>query len=119
MPARTVGRITSRVAFAELQRARTRGACGPIRVAFVPVDNGLPGVFPQVGYAIGRRCGSAVTRNRLRRRAREVVRAEAATLPKGAYLVRLDPGVAVLDPAQFRVDVARALRRAGQAAVTS
>jgi ribonuclease P protein component len=111
--------MTSRAAFADLQRARARGACGPIRVAFVPVDDGVPGVFPQVGYAIGRRCGSAVTRNRLRRRAREVVRAEAGTLPRGTYLVRLDPGATGLDPAQFRIDVARALRRAAQAKVTA
>ncbi len=111
--------MTSRAAFADLQRARARGACGPIRVAFVPVDEGVPGVFPQVGYAIGRRCGSAVTRNTLRRRAREVVRAEAATLPRGTYLVRLDPAATGLGSAQFRIDLARALRRAAQAGVTA
>lgn len=119
MPARTVGHLTSRAAFGELQRARARGACGPVRATFVPVDAEVPGVFPQVAYAIGRQCGSAVTRNRLRRRAREVVRAQATTLPRGSYLLRLDPAAAALDRAEFRADVARALQRAGQAAVTA
>jgi len=72
-------------------------------------------LFPQVGYAIGRKCGTAVVRNRLRRRAREVVRAEAPSLPRGSYLVRLGPGAASLAPRELRADVATALRRAGQA----
>jgi len=115
VPARTVGRITSRAAFAELQRSRVRGSSGPVRALFAPVDEGTPGVFPQVGYAIGRQCGNAVVRNRLRRRAREVVRAEAPRLPRGAYLVRLGPGAAGLAPRELRADVATALRRAGHA----
>ncbi len=109
MPARTVGRITSRAAFAELQRSRARGASGPVRAAFVPAEESDPGVFPQVGYAIGRHCGGAVVRNSLRRRAREVVRSEAPRLPRGSYLVRLEPGAAALAPAEFRADVADAL----------
>ena len=116
MPARTVGRITSRAAFAEVQRARARGASGPVRATFVPADDASPGMFPQVGYAIGRRCGSAVVRNRLRRRARAVVREEASSLPRGAFLVRLQPGATALSAAAFRHDVARALHRAGEAA---
>ena len=116
MPARTVGRITSRAAFAEVQRARARGASGPVRAAFAPADEAVPGVFPQVGYAIGRRCGSAVVRNRRRRRARAVVREEAPSLPRGAFLLRLEPGAASLDATEFRHDVARALHRAGEAA---
>jgi ribonuclease P protein component len=115
LPARTVGRITSRAAFAGLQRARARGACGPVRATFVPAEDGAPGVYPQVGYAIGRHCGGAVTRNRLRRRAREVVRAEAAALPRGTYLVRFGTGAAALEAADLRTGVAVALRRAGEA----
>ena len=68
MPPRTVGRITRRAAFAELQRSRVRGASGPVRVTFLPVAAGDDdGVFPQVAYAIGRHCGGAVVRNSLRR----------------------------------------------------
>jgi ribonuclease P protein component len=119
MPAPTVGRITSRAAFAEVQRSRARGASGPVRAVFAPADETAPGLFPQVGYAIGRRCGSAVVRNRLRRRARAVVREEAPTLPRGAFMVRLDPGAASLNAAEFRHDLARALHRAGKAAARS
>ncbi len=117
MPTRTVGRITSRTAFAALQRSRARGACGPVKALFLPAEESAPGVFPQVGFAIGRRCGSAVARNTLRRRAREVVRSEAHHLPRGSYLVRLEPGAAELPASEFRADVAGALERAGRAAV--
>ena len=114
MPPRTVGRITRRAAFAELQRSRARGASGPVRVTFLPVASEEQGVFPQVAYAIGRRCGGAVVRNSLRRRARAVVRSTAPHLARGTYLVRLEPAAAVLEPAAFRVDVEAALLKAGQ-----
>ena len=119
MPARTVGRITSRAVFAELQRSRARGASGPVRASFVPAEESAPGVFPQVGYAIGRSCGGAVVRNSLRRRARDVARSEAPTLSRGAYLVRLEPAAATLEPTEFRADVATALHRAGRVAVST
>jgi ribonuclease P protein component len=114
VPQRTFGRLTSRSAFAELQRSRARASSGPVRASFVPAEDGAPGLFPQVGYAIGRHCGSAVTRNTLRRRAREVVRAEAPTLPRGSYLVRVAPGAVTQPSAAFRSDVAAALHRAAQ-----
>jgi ribonuclease P protein component len=119
VPARTVGRITSRAAFAKLQRSRARASSGPVRAVFVPADDSAVGVFPQVGYAIGRRCGTAVVRNSLRRRAREVARSEAPTLPRGSYLVRVEPAATALGPAEFRADVAAALQRAGRATVSA
>jgi ribonuclease P protein component len=114
VPARTVGRITRRAAFAELQRSRARGSSGPVRVTFVPAPTGDPGLYPQVAYAIGRHCGGAVVRNSLRRRAREVVRSTAPTLARGTYLVRLEPAAAARSAAVFRDDVATALLKAGR-----
>ncbi|MGD0746927.1 MAG: ribonuclease P protein component [Acidimicrobiales bacterium] len=109
----------SRAAFADLQRSRARGSSGPVRASFVPATESDPGMFPQVGYAIGRNCGGAVVRNSLRRRAREVARSESPTLPRGTYLLRLEPSAAVLEPAALRTDVAAALHRAGRAAVSA
>ena len=119
MPVRTVGRITRRAAFAELQRSRARGASGPVRVTFAPAPSGDTGVYPQVAYAIGRNCGGAVVRNSLRRRAREVARCTAPKLARGTFLVRLEPAAAALTPAVFREDVAKALLKAGRSRVTA
>jgi RNase P protein component len=130
VPARTVGRITSRAAFVDVQRSRCRGASGPVRAAFIPVptdadadadadaaDRGH-GVFPQVGYAIGRHCGGAVVRNRLRRRLREVVRQCAPDLPRGRYLLRLDAAAAETPPPALRAHAVEALFRAARRAAT-
>lgn len=42
---------------------------------------------PRVAYAIGRSVGSAVVRNRIRRRLRVIVAARVDDLAPGAYLV--------------------------------
>ena len=115
MGARTVGRIQSRAAFGALQRSRARASVGPVRASFVPADPQVPGVFPQVGYAIGKHCGNAVTRNTLRRRLRVSTRAVAGQLPRGTYLLRLDATAAHRDPAQLAALAQRALTQAGQA----
>jgi len=50
---------------------------------------------PRVAYAVGRRVGGAVARNRVRRRLRAVVAAEAAALaPDHVYLVGAGPAAA-------------------------
>ncbi len=116
MPARMVGRIQSRAAFGQLRRSRARASCGPVRATFVPAAAGAVGVYPQVGYAIGKRCGNAVVRNSLRRRMRESARAVAGTLPRGTYLLRVEPAAATTQPAMFVSDVQRALQRAGASA---
>jgi ribonuclease P protein component len=112
MPARTVGRIRTRAAFRQLQRSGSRGSSGPVRATYVPVDPLTPGMFPQVGYAIGKRCGNAVTRNTLRRRMRAATAAAAPTLPRGIYLLRAQPGAATHSATQLSADVTQALRRA-------
>lgn len=49
---------------------------------------GPPSEPPRVAYAVGRRAGGAVARNKIRRRLRAATRAHAAELEPGqAYLV--------------------------------
>jgi ribonuclease P protein component len=52
-----------------------------------------------VAFAIGRRVGGAVVRNRLRRRLRELAR--ASSLPGGAWLVSAAPGAATASFAEL------------------
>ncbi len=54
------------------------------------LDSALP--LPQVAFAIGRPVGSAVARNRVRRRLRSLL--AEADLPNGLYLVGATPAVA-------------------------
>jgi ribonuclease P protein component len=107
VPARTVGRIQTSAAFGQLQRSRARASSGPVRAGVTD-----SGVFPQVGYAIGKHCGNAVVRNSLRRRMRESARAVAETLPRGTYLLRVEPAAVQRERALFVTDVQRALQKA-------
>jgi ribonuclease P protein component len=79
----------------------------------VPVDPSLKGIYPQVGYAIGKNCGNAVVRNSLRRRMRETARSVAVSLPRGTYLLRVDPAAVRTDPLEFTAQVRQAMERAG------
>jgi hypothetical protein len=45
-----------------------------------------------------------------------VVRETAPSLPRGAFLVRLEPGASSLSAVQLRHDLTEALHRAGKAA---
>jgi ribonuclease P protein component len=119
VPARTIGRIQTRTAFGQLQRSRARASSGPVRASFVPIASDDPGMYPQVGYAIGKHCGNAVVRNSLRRRMRESARAIATTLPRGTYLLRTEPAAATTEPAALSSHVQEALRRAGRTEVRS
>jgi ribonuclease P protein component len=66
---------------------------GPLSLRWLPDPQAAP---PQVAYAIGRVVGPAVTRNRLRRRLRALMVAEAGRgLPPGAYLVSANPRAGV------------------------
>jgi ribonuclease P protein component len=101
-------RVRDRAAFAALRSGR-RGHAGSVRVTWVPEDGASP---PRAAFAVGRRVGSAVARNRVRRQLRAVLAELAPELAPGTYLVayRGAPGVPF---ATLRENVARAAASAG------
>src|SRR5262245_41499664 len=102
---RLIWRVRDRATFAALAEARPRRA-GPVRVRSVPHRPGPPAV----AYAVGRRAGNAVARNRLRRRLREAVREHADLLePDTAYLVRADLSAGTMRFSALSESLARAL----------
>jgi len=81
-------------------QARRRGDGGPVRV----------------GFTVSRKVGTAVERNRVRRRLREIVRLSAATgLSRGHDYVLIGRRAALSLPfEQMTQDFQRALRRASK-----
>ena len=103
----TVWRLRGRSNFTRLRNEGLRVRRGPITVTYVMTPSSqLP---PRVGFAIGRHVGSAVVRNRLRRRLREIVREHPPA--SGDYLITTGPAAAALTFAQLRGIVGDALRR--------
>jgi ribonuclease P protein component len=78
-------------------------------VTFVPGDPDSP---PRVAFAVSRRVGGAVERNRIRRRLRTAVAAAEAQLEPGAYLVGATEEAARLSPAELHRAVSEAARHA-------
>jgi ribonuclease P protein component len=75
---------------------------------------------PRVGFAVSRKVGSAVVRNRVRRRLRPVVRGYLAVLPGGSLLVlRAHPRAATARQADMAAEldlvIGALLRRQGGA----
>ena len=101
-----VGRLSGVERFAALRGSRHRARSGPLRVSWVPGPAGSP---PCVAYAIGRRVGPAVVRNRLRRRLRAAIRELGPALRPGDYLVAGDPAAATLPYSDLKALVSKAL----------
>ncbi len=79
---------------------------GPITVTWLAGDPAEP---PRVAYAIGRRAGGAVVRNRIRRRLRAITREVGAQLHPGAYLFGATAAAASLSYGDLRATVCQAL----------
>jgi len=108
------GRIRSQQTFQSLRRPTGRARSGAVRAAFVAPDPVSPSPFPLVGYTIGRRCGSAVRRNRIRRRLRAAVTIASGELSPGSYLLGADPEVDGLSFPQLAAAVREAMTEAAQ-----
>ena len=101
----TIGRVRSRAAWLALRASRCRARAGPIKVTFATVADADR---PLVAFAVGRKVGSAVVRNRIRRRLRD--EASRHDLKPGAYLITVAPGAARIESPELRRDLDRALQ---------
>ena len=110
----TTGRIRSQQTFQSLRRPAGWARSGAVRAAFVAPDQALPDTFPLVAYTIGRRCGPAVRRNRIRRRLRAAVTIVSPELSSGSYLVGAGPEVHALPFPQLVVAVSEAMTLAAR-----
>jgi ribonuclease P protein component len=108
-PTTTLAAVRSRQTFEALRRTRDRGRAGPLQVAFVRQSAWSR---LEVAFAINRRVGNAVIRNRLRRRLRAILVGQAPDLPAGAYLVRTGPDAPLLAFDELKVAMSRALEQA-------
>jgi ribonuclease P protein component len=82
-----IWRVRDRASFRALA-AGSRRRLGGLTMSAAAIDRPGPA---RVAFAVGRHAGNAVTRNRVRRRLRAAVQAEAdAFAPSTAYLIRAD-----------------------------
>ena len=105
-PVGLIWRVDRRDTFEALRDARRRRQ-GPLTLSWVPGDPGAP---PRVAYTVGRRVGSAVVRNRLRRRLRMLIRESAPMLRPGAYLIGAGPAAVQLSYGDLRRTLVIALK---------
>jgi ribonuclease P protein component len=99
-------RVRDRASFAALRRDGIRRRAGALTVVRLPVEAGGSPV-PAVAFAIGKPVGTAVARNRLRRRLRALL-VEVAP-PPGTYLVSAGPRAKTASDQDLRAALAEAL----------
>ena len=107
-------RVRDRHTFLELQHRGRRGRSGALSVTWLAGDDGTP---PRVAYAVGRRVGPAVVRNRLRRRLRAAMAELAPSLPAGVYLVGAGPEALELTGSAIMASLSDSVRTATASAV--
>ena len=104
--------VRGRSAFVDLARRGRRARAGPLTVSHLPRADA-----PRFTFAISRKVGGSVTRNRLRRRLRALLREAladpAVPTPDGDYLVAATPAATSLSFEELRGTLQRALQRLG------
>ena len=103
-----IWRIRDRATFEALRRSGSRSRSGVVTVTYCGVGDPGP---PRVAYAVAKRVGNAVVRNRLRRRLRAAA-GGVVDLAPGAYLVRVAPEAATLSYEDLKAQVTRAMTAA-------
>ena len=100
-------RLSGDARFTRAIRSGRRAGSSTLVVHLALTDSGDP---PRIGFVVSRALGNAVTRNRVKRRLRELLRGQ--DLPAGALLVvRALPPAAGASYAELRTDLARSLSR--------
>jgi ribonuclease P protein component len=111
-PKATVGliwRIRDRNTFERLRAEASTVRAGAITVKYLLDQGDDP---PRLGFAVPRKFGSAVERNRVRRQARAAIsELGAAAVPSGSYLVMIHPPVRGREYALLKADLARLFGR--------
>lgn len=112
---RLIWRIRDRTTF-DLLAAAPRRRRGPVSLAVLVPGPGGFAQPPRVAYAVGKRVGPAVTRNRVRRRLRaSVARHRSSLRPGTAYLLGAGPAAATAPFAELDSAVGALLTTAGRA----
>ena len=113
-PLGLIGRFGDRATFDALRREGRRARRGPMTVIHLPGPHEV-----RVAYSIGRKVGTAVVRNKVRRRLRAAVReldVSTGGLPTGDYLVTVSPEAAGRTYRELRDDLGRAIAAASDVA---
>lgn len=99
-------RVSTKEAFRELRISQLRARGSAIGIAKVPGTG-----CTQVGFAISRHVGNAVTRNRIRRRLRAITRDEEVAMSQGTYLITAQRRAATLPYSALKRDLLKTLAR--------
>jgi len=106
-------RLTDAESFRAVVRRGRRASSGTLVVHVLVAGGDVAGTGPVAGFVVSKAVGNAVTRNRVRRRLRHLVRDQLDWLPSTAALViRALPGSATATPTELRTDLVRCLKQA-------
>jgi ribonuclease P protein component len=107
-PLGLIWRLSGRQSFGRIRAEGSRFSHGELWMIWVADAAANP---PRIGYAVGRALGTAVDRNRVRRRLRALMAdaARAGRIPGGLYLVGTRSGAVSSPSANLAVDLDRLL----------